>query len=256
MPLKPNGNIRIITDYGVSDSFNAILVEVISRINPLADVKVVIPDLKSFSIYSASYNLWSLYRYSKKGTIWVVIVDPGVGTSRKAILIQTKNYFFIAPNNGSLTMAIDEDKIEEVIELNNPIFHLRPVSSTFHGRDIFAPVAAYKSLGVDNKVLGDKMDFNEIERIDLSSNDNCYRVINIDKFGNVTLYPKFDLEEGKEIYFSLKKRIKAKVVKTFAEIEDGFGVYYNSIGLPEIGKYKGNASEELEVKEGELVCME
>src|SRR5690606_39017388 len=120
---------------------------VISSINP--DVKIIDinHNIPPGDIYKAAFQLYSSYKYFPEKTIFLAVVDPGVGTTRKAVLVKTDKYFFICPDNGLLTYILKENKAPiQVVELNNSKFFLKQKSNTFHGRDLFAPVAAYLSL--------------------------------------------------------------------------------------------------------------
>ena len=141
-----------------------------------------------FNVRMGAFMLASAAPYFPKGTIHLAVVDPGVGTERRAILVQTKQGFFVGPDNGVLMLAAQAQGIEHVYELANPKFMLRRVSCTFHGRDIFAPAAAYLDKGVDPKEFGPEITdavapkFAAVERKDSSL---FGEVLHVDGFGNV-----------------------------------------------------------------------
>jgi len=138
--------ITLLTDFGTRDYFVASMKGVILSINPDAVVIDITHDVPSFNVLKAAFILWATYRYYPRGTVHVVVVDPGVGTSRRALAIRSRNYYFIGPDNGVLTMAAEDDGVVEVREISNRSVMLGEVSSTFHGRDIFAPAAAHIGL--------------------------------------------------------------------------------------------------------------
>lgn len=257
--------IALLTDFGLRDPYVALMKAVIYRINPSARVIDLAHELPSFSIDIAAYMLLVSYRYFPRNTIFVVVVDPGVGSSRRAIIVKSRNYIFVGPDNGVLYPAIIDDGVVEIINITNEKFFLKPVSNTFHGRDIFAPVAAYISLGVDYRVLGEKLSLDEIVEYELKLQSFkpsiCGEVIYIDKFGNVVLnisYPDFNLSE----HFSYaeirvnNKRFNVKVGRSFSDVEEGdLVLYVNSFGLLEIGVNTGNAAKVLGVRLGDDVCL-
>jgi predicted adenylyl cyclase CyaB len=160
---------------------------------------------------------------SVKGSIFLVVVDPGVGTSRKALLVKSKNYFFIGPDNGVLYPAISEDGIDEVIEISNPRLYLsKSISRTFHGRDIFATTAGFVSAGVDIHTFGPKISKDEL--VKLSYNYNiikdknlvCGKIIYIDHFGNIATSIRniSFVDENVKIIFN-NNRLIARKVNTF-----------------------------------------
>ena len=109
-------------------------------------------------IREGAFILANAYSFFPKGTIHLSVVDPGVGGPRRPILIVTKNYLFVGPDNGLFTFVLQREKVKKVVALTNPKFFLSQVSPTFHGRDLFAPVAAYLSLGVKPEAFGNELD--------------------------------------------------------------------------------------------------
>jgi len=140
--------VALLTDFGLNDSFVAQMKAVILKINPSANIVDISHGVDSSDIYGGAFLLWSSFAYFPKGTIFVGVVDPGVGSSRRAIIIKTKNYYFVGPDNGILTIAAWRDGIEKIVEIKNTKYCLQQNSCTFHGRDIFASVAGYLSRGV------------------------------------------------------------------------------------------------------------
>ena len=122
------------------------------------------------------------------GTIHVAVVDPGVGSERRPILIESGGCFYIGPDNGILSLAVQEREAKQIVELTNEIYHLKPKSATFHGRDIFAPVAAYLSLGIGAEEFGPQVkDFVRLEwRAVVKTEEGLQgEIIYIDGFGNL-----------------------------------------------------------------------
>jgi len=135
--------ITLISDFGLKDPYVAEMKGVILTINPKATIVDITHDIEKFNIGMAAFMVASAASYFPKGTVHLAVVDPGVGTKRRAILVQTKCGYFVGPDNGVLMLAAQSQGIEHTYELSNPNLMLPKTSNTFHGRDIFAPAAAY-----------------------------------------------------------------------------------------------------------------
>src|SRR6266567_2035307 len=146
--------ITLTTDFGLSDWFVGSMKGVIFRINPRTTVVDLTHDLPPGDIRAGAFALAAAYRYFPKGTIHVAVIDPGVGTKRRAIAAQTADYFFVGPDNGVLSWALQRERIKAIRALENKTYFLQPLSQTFHGRDIFAPVAAHLTAGLAIRKLG------------------------------------------------------------------------------------------------------
>lgn len=163
--------IVLTTDFGLIDPYVGVMKGVVLGINPAATIIDLTHQIQPQNILQASFTLATSYRYFPKESIHAVIVDPGVGTARRAVLLLTPHGRFVAPDNGVLSgvlgdyLKVAPPKPENILvpngltaySLTNPRYWLEPVSQTFHGRDIFAPVAAHLSLGVDPIDLGDSV---------------------------------------------------------------------------------------------------
>lgn len=225
-------------------------------------------DIPSFSIHAGAYILYSSLRLFKRGTVFLVVVDPGVGSNREPIAVQTRNYFFVGPNNGVLWPVIERDGFVKAVILDNDRFWLKPTSYTFHGRDIFAPAATMLALGVDIESLGSPLSIDRLVQLDIRrvrevDDGYCLDVIHIDKFGNVALSATREdtiLEnvcvDGHTIICIRNDCIRAKCVKTFSEAKPGeLTVYYNSFDFVELAVYMGSAAEKLSITGGDEICM-
>ncbi len=135
--------ITLTSDFGLKDPYVAEMKGVILTINPNATLVDITHEIEKFNVRAAAFALASAAPYFPDGTVHLAVVDPGVGTDRRAIVIQTKKGFFVGPDNGVLVLAAQSQGIEHMYQLSNPKFMMPKVSSTFHGRDIFAPAAAY-----------------------------------------------------------------------------------------------------------------
>src|SRR5437867_7292922 len=139
---SPKCIITLLTDFGSQDYFAAAMKGVILSINPAAQIVAITHELPPQDIHAAAFNLLATYRDFPANTIHVAVVDPGVGSTRRAILIECAGQFFIGPDNGIFTWICEREGSYRAFHLTNEIVFRHPVSTTFHGRDIFAPVPA------------------------------------------------------------------------------------------------------------------
>jgi len=146
--------ISLTTDFGTRDWFVGTVKGVIATINPQARVVDVSHEIPPGDIRAGAFALASSYAFFPKGTIHLAVVDPGVGSSRRAVAVRTENFWFVGPDNGVLSWATAREKIKSVHLLENPRFFLHPMSHTFHGRDLFSPVVAHLSKGVSVQRFG------------------------------------------------------------------------------------------------------
>ncbi len=148
--------ITLLTDYGTRDHFVGSMKGVIHSINPQVNVIDISHEVAPQDIIEAAFLIRSCYTYFPPLTIHVVVVDPSVGSSRKPILVSTENHFFVAPDNGVLSLVYEIDPPTSVVEISAEHYLLPEISKTFHGRDIFAPAAAWLSKGTDISNFGDR----------------------------------------------------------------------------------------------------
>ncbi len=208
--------IALLTDFGLQDHFVAVMKAVILNITRAVEFVDISHQIIPQGVKEASLLLFSSFRYFPKGTIFLVVVDPGVGSRRKAIAVKTKNYYFVAPDNGVLSLALEKEQIERIVSLQNPTYFLKPVSFTFQGRDIFSPVAGHLAKGVNISLFGRSIE--KIEKLDIASpvqknNKLIGQIIYIDRFGNLVSNLKkeqfFNFLKGKNfLAFLNKKRIE------------------------------------------------
>ena len=181
--------IAILSDFGFSDNYLGIMKGVIKKISPFADIIDLNNNIKHGDIQSAAYQLQTAYNYFPDNTIFLCVVDPEVGSERRAIAIETTNKFFIAPDNGLLTPIIQNEKINIAVELNNPKFQNKNISNTFHGRDIFAPIAAYLAQKMELDEIGKIISSDTIKLMEnlpkLDDNSIEGKIIHTDNFGNL-----------------------------------------------------------------------
>src|SRR5262249_52467868 len=143
-----------LTDFGLADWFVGSMKGVILSINPRARIVDITHDIAPGETRAAAFALMASYRFFPAGTVHVAVVDPGVGSARKAIAVRTANYFFVGPDNGVLSWALRSERVNAIHRLENAAYMLQPISHTFHGRDIFAAVAAHLASGVEPRKFG------------------------------------------------------------------------------------------------------
>src|SRR5439155_1715804 len=140
--------LTLTTDFGLSDWFVGTMKGVILSLEPRAQVADITHAIPAGDIRAGAFALAVSYKFFPKKTVHVAVVDPGVGGPRRAIAVQTADYFFVGPDNGVLSLALMGEKIVAVHRLTNGTLFLQPVSQTFHGRDVFAPVATRLGQGL------------------------------------------------------------------------------------------------------------
>ena len=140
--------ITLTSDFGLKDPYVAEMKGVILSINSKTTIVDITHGIEKFDIRTGAFILASVVLYFPKGTVHIVVVDPGVGTNRRPILVESKQGFFVGPDNGVLMLAAQKLGSEHIFELNNRKFMLPKISSTFHGRDVFAPAATYLDMGM------------------------------------------------------------------------------------------------------------
>lgn len=250
-----NRIIALLTDFGTADYFVGAMKGAILSINPAANVVDITHDIAPQNIASAGFTLRACYKNFPAQTVFVAVVDPGVGSSRRAILVKTEDYCFVAPDNGLLSFVFDEASDARVIELTSEKFFSKNVSRTFHGRDIFAPVAAHLSNGVQAREFG--AEIQDCVRLEtsapraVSANRIEGSVIHIDRFGNlITNLTAEDLPEK----FLLEVGARRQILKRrefYAEAKAGeLFVITGSAGFLEIVAFQASAKEILRAQIG------
>ena len=182
------GIITLTTDFGAGDHYVGVMKGVIAGINPSAVVIDITHGIEAYNIAEAAFKLHASYSYFPEGAIHVAVIDPGVGSARRAIAAEAAGYRFVGPDNGVFSMIFDKSGADQVVEIRNPEFMLSTVSATFHGRDIFAPAAAHLSKGIALEELGDVL--TSYESLDIQEAHDggdvmTGKAIYADRFGNL-----------------------------------------------------------------------
>ncbi len=260
--------IGLFTDYGWDDPYVAQLKGVITTINPNVRILDLMHTVTPYNIVEGSYLLEQCAEEFPAGTIFVAVVDPEVGTSRDPILIETtKGKFFIGPDNGLFSDVIAHEGLSRAWKLDHPqFFRAGTISHTFHGRDIFAPVAAHLAEGADLERFGTPIKTLALlpdKQPTFAGNQITAEVLHVDHFGNVILNVPGDsevaarLKEGDLIRISIgKESYSAPMVKNYAEVAKGrLVLLYGGSGLLEIGMNQGSAVRQLRVEPGTSVFL-
>lgn len=254
--------ITLTSDFGLHDPFVGIMKGVIFGINPQAAVIDLTHGVPPQDIMAGALTVRQASTYFPRGTIHVVIVDPGVGSGRRPLLIECDGSYFIGPDNGVLSLAIGDSKPAHIVALSNPAYHLKPTSATFHGRDIFAPAAARVSLGVTPVELGERLETFvrlALPKPLLKPDEIIGEIIYIDHFGNLyTNIGEHDLrgmtEAQPEIVLGAVN-ISGLAANYAAGLPNNFIAVVNSWGLLEIAVYRGNAAQASGAKIGDAVKL-
>jgi S-adenosylmethionine hydrolase len=274
MDFKSN-IIGLITDFGNKGShYVASMKGIILGINPDAKIIDVSHNVTQYSIIESSYIIDTIYHNFPENTIFIIVVDPGVGTTREILLIETKSsYFFIGPNNGVFSNLVTSGEIKKCIHIKNDKYFNKPVSKTFHGRDIMAPIGAFITKGVIINNFGPKFDSKDIintpldyEISEKSKKIKCV-IQYIDNFGNGITNIKFEnnyirnssisLEHGKIIDFKINKRTyKAKFTPHFEGVDSNeILLLKGSTDFLEISINQGNAAKKIGFKVGDKILF-
>ena len=264
MPTSLSAIITLLTDFGLQDYFVGAMKGVILAINPSARIIDITHEIPPQDIEAGAFNLLACYRDFPQGTIHVAVVDPGVGSTRRPILIASANQFFIGPDNGIFSWICEREGKYKPIHLHNEKFFRQPVSSTFHGRDIFAPVAGALSVGTPfdefGTALADIIRLDSLEPKSLNANEIEARIIHIDRFGNcITNLNRADLGVD---FDGTKLRVGNHEITSFrnyfseeAEQNDEIFCIVGSAGFVEIVAKNRSAAEILAAERGQSAIL-
>lgn len=253
--------ITLITDFGARDGYVGVMKGVIAGINPEATIIDISHKVSPQDISEAATVLRDSYRYFPKGTVHLVVVDPGVGGNRRPIIVETADYTFIGPDNGVFTPIYESGEVLKAIEISNKDLLLPHVSNTFHGRDIFAPAAAAISKGFHISVFGHEVtDYIKMKTSlpRVSGNIMLGEVSHVDNFGNLITnidkdtFSSFVGTNG--FHINIKNRTILDLDKTYSDGDRGeLLALIGSSNRLEISVNQGNAADTLGAEKGRLV---
>ncbi|WP_333784351.1 SAM-dependent chlorinase/fluorinase [Thermocrinis sp.] len=245
--------IVLLTDFGTKDGFVGAVKGVLLSINPYCQIVDLTHEVEPFNVMEGALILRAHYRYFPKGSIFLGVVDPGVGSERKAVAVRCGAYTFVGPMNGLFDLALRDIAMPpECYLIEN--FTLPRINQTFHGRDVFAPVCGYLSKGVPLQMLGRRIEYEfllEWEKAKEFKNKIEGKVIHFDRYGNaITNVPC-----GKYSHVVFRGQ-KIKVVSYFLEGErEQINAVCGSFGYMELFVPMGNAKERFGISLGEEVCF-
>jgi S-adenosylmethionine hydrolase len=253
--------ITLLTDFGTRDHYVASMKGVILGINPHCVLVDITHQVKPHDIEEGAFVLANACSFFPKGTVHVSVVDPGVGGPRKPILIVTRDYFFLGPDNGLLSLAAQGETVKQAIELTNSKYFLSRVSATFHGRDIFAPAAAHLTRGIRPGMFGPRL--NSWAKLDIPQPVITGRglvgtVFHVDAFGNLITNIRerelLQFNRGRSIVIRAGGKNVIGLKKGYWEARKGAPIaLIGSGGFLELSVREGSAQKLLKLKRGDKI---
>lgn len=251
--------IALMTDFGLADAYVGIMKAVILGQCPKAQLLDLSHHIPPQNVLSGAYVLSTSVPFLPERSIVVAVVDPGVGSHRRAIAVRTDAHILIAPDNGLLSMVLDQHPARAVVELNNDAYHLTPVSHTFHGRDIFASCAAHLGAGANFEDLGEPCDPNGLIALNATRPQRTPQalrahVVHMDHFGNLITDLRTDMLDawrGDDTISIEVRDTTIPLAHTFRAVNIGQPVaYFGSTGFLELAVRDGHAGDHLRLKQG------
>jgi S-adenosylmethionine hydrolase len=253
----------LTSDFGLIDPYVAEMKAVILSIHHSAVIVDVTHNVEKFNVRMGAFMLSSVAPYFPEGTVHVAVVDPGVGTQRRLIIVQTKRSFLVGPDNGLLMLAAEDQGIERICEISSRRFMLPHVSSTFHGRDIFASAAAYLANGVPMEEFGHEVAevvrpmFTKVTR---TKDTLMGEVLHVDVFGNIITNIKVkDMADFKEPVVQAEfsgQKLQLKLSRAYAEAKPHEPItLFGSHNYLEIALNQGNAAEKFQTRNGDKITL-
>ena len=257
-----SGIVTLITDFGLLGEYAGAMKGAILNVNPRCQVVDITHQVAAQDVLQASLVLKNTYPYYPVGTVHIVIVDPGVGTQRRPVILKKEGHFFVGPDNGVFTLVLSGGKNEGYKITRQKLF-LSPLSPTFHGRDIFAPVAGHLSLGMDPRRFGPRI--KQFTRLkwpcpEVKGKQLVGRILFADAFGN--LITNISREESGSLSGGRPWQIVGKgwgidrLQETYNDVQPGQPLaLFGSAGLLEIAVNRGNAQLALGLKPGDSISI-
>jgi S-adenosylmethionine hydrolase len=254
--------VTMTTDFGQIDGYVAAMKGVVLSICPKVVLVDISHQIRPQAVQQAAYVLSTAVPYFPPGTVHLVVVDPGVGSERRPVVVQTERALYVAPDNGVLGLVFHQDPARLAVHLTEPRYRLAQVSATFHGRDIFAPAAAHLACGTAPDEMGEPIPLAElaslprIEPKQQASGEWIGEVLHIDRFGN--LITSFQIRNPRApITLTVGGQRIGRLSRTFAGVSPGELVgYVGSSGYLEIAVREGNAARQLGLDIGAPVQVE
>jgi S-adenosylmethionine hydrolase len=253
--------VTLTTDFGLNDHFVGTMKGVILSVEPNAEIIDISHAVQAFDVLDGALMISQAYSYFPTGTVHMVIVDPGVGSARRPIIVSSDRHHFVAPDNGVLSLVYAREERLHARHITAEHYNLQPVSQTFHARDIFAPVAGYLAKGVDPEKFGDEITdfvrFNAPKPKPVNESTLRGIVLKVDRFGNLITNitpedaPMLSSEPAAAFKIVVGKREVTEIKPSYSEGAPGevFGIL-GSMGYLEIAANRGSAAQVLGVGKG------
>lgn len=255
--------IALLTDFGTRDHYAGTMKGVMLGICPDATLVDITHDVPPHDLLAGALELAAAFKYFPAGTIFTAVVDPGVGSGRRAVAVETADYRFVAPDNGVLTLALRDAPPKKIVELTERRYARPTVSKTFEGRDRFAPAAAWLAKGIQLSALGRPVA--DIQRLDVPAPEAAEHqitgvVLRVDRFGN--LVTNIDrklverLAQGGTVAIEAAGHRIERLVATYAELPAGsVGALFGSTDHLELAAPSTSAAERLGITRGAMVVV-
>jgi S-adenosylmethionine hydrolase len=264
--------IALLTDFGLADGYVGVLKGVMLGIAPNARFVDITHAIAPQAIESGAWIVETSYRYFPTGTIFLGIVDPGVGSDRQPIAFRAGNWLFVGPDNGLFTAVLQQQSVHEVVALTNPALRLPQVSTTFHGRDIFAPAAAHLAAGTSLSDFGPPLTVSTLQQLEhhaaiRNGATVTGRIAHLDTYGNLitnipsSLVPDLFSSSAVEMRVPVQQVVITQRRRFFSESSPDASLrqepflYVDSSGQLGVAIYRGNASRLLNVSLHDAITL-
>jgi S-adenosylmethionine hydrolase len=253
--------VALLTDFGTRDHYAGTMKGVILGICPEVTLVDITHEVPPHDVMTGALELAASAKYFPSGTIFVVVVDPGVGSARRGIAVDTGDYRFVAPDNGVLTAVLRETPPKKAIELTERRYARPTVSRTFEGRDRFAPAGAWLAKGIQLTALGrpaSNVQMLEIPVPEIAADAISGVVLRVDRFGNlVTNIDRKSMDRlGQSVAIEAEGQSVSRLVATYAELPpEGVGALFGSTDHLEIAAPSASAAERLQLSQGASVIV-
>ena len=256
--------VSLTSDFGTDGPFVAIMKAVLCGIAPEARIVDVTHEIPPHDVLDAAFHLRCAFSFFPAGSVHLAVVDPEVGSSRRPLLMVTENHCFVAPDNGILSLIPEVEAVSAVYHMTATRYFRSKVSATFHGRDVFAPAAAWLALGIEPAEFGEPVeDWRRLEipaaKI-MGSGAIQGMVLAVDRFGNIctdiqrSMLEQFRQMHDQDLALETGSHLIARQVEAYHSIPEGETAFLiNSLDLVEIAAKQRSAASELGVKRGDLV---
>jgi hypothetical protein len=263
MPAHPI--ITILTDFGLRDAYVAAMKGTILGLVPNVQMIDIAHDITRHDIIQAAFVLLNSSRFFPINTIHLVVVDPGVGTNRRRIIVRGNRYYYVGPDNGVLSLAIQEEGIKKIVQITEKKYMRSEITATFEGRDIFAPVAAHLAQGVPIESFGRKMsqmNHLHIPQPHISNRQISGEIIHIDGFGNIITNISHShihdfVSIGQKYHVTVNQLTKPmKYMKSYGYVSPGeLIIIIGSSNYLEVSINQGNAQKLFNAARGDPIAI-